>query len=512
MTESYCPLGATDGCVIREGAGTCEAVKGGKIKNGTTRVCLGYGATVCARAYEQWVADGRQEMRAATPRPAPPVPTQDAREQWLDPALATVPGNFGAWEIYAEDATEAARQQKVRDHVEAIVARYEKAWASPNLVLQGPVGTGKTMLARIAGRVASDAGARVRFVVFRELLLGVKGTRSAGSSVAEAAILQPYLDADLLIVDDVRPVFDSQDDENIADELFKARYGEDRGHERRPTIVTTNLSRGELSDVIGEAAMRRLLCDGEVERQVFDWAPWREEADGAVPTGHWSEGTFCLFDVETTDADPQTARIVQASFIVQNPDGSAGKGSYTTLVNPECEISEEAIAVHGITQAQAEKDGVDTASALAELTKRFQRAAELGYPVVIFNLPFDWPIYEAECKRQDQGGPVTRPLFVDPLLVDRKVDKYRKGSRTLASMVEYYLGHTFKPHDAGADALETGLVLREMVRRHKVLQRPTLAELQDVQRAWFKTWQEQFNAWQQGPKGNGYVSTERWPA
>ncbi len=515
MTDpTYCPLGDVDGCVIRDGSGTCEAVKQGTVKDGTVKICRGYGAVVCAQAFERWEEDGRHDVGAArpldhSPRPTPPM--LDVSERWMDPAIATAPADFTAWEIYAEDEREQERQSGVREHVQKMVERYGVAWSSPNLVLQGAPGTGKTLLARIAGRVASDAGRRVRFVIFRELLLGVKATRDSLSRDAEDAILRPYKEADLLILDDVRPIFDSQDDENIADELFKARYGEDRGAERRPTIVTTNLSRGELRDVIGEAAMRRLLCDGEVDRQVFDWPPWRSEAADAVPEGHWSERTFCLFDLETTGPDPKTARMVQASFIVQHPDGSAGKGSYTTLVDPGAPISEEATAVHGITQAQVEKDGVVPAEALNELTRRFQRAAEKGYPVVIYNVPYDWPVYEAEGKRHDVGGPVTRPMFVDPLLIDRTVDKYRKGSRTLAAVVEHYLGHEFKAHDAEADALEVGLLLREMVRRYKVLQRPTLEELQDLQRKWWTSWRDQFNEYQRGPKGKGYVNEEEWP-
>ena len=516
MTDAtYCPLGATDGCEIRNGAGTCEALEGATVKAGTAKVCRGYGAVVCARAFERWEAEGSLEagaVRALDHSPRPTPPAMDPGERWMDPAIATVPGNFGAWEIYAEDDHERERQIAVRAHVEQMIERYGVAWDSPNLVFQGPVGTGKTFMARVAGRVASDAGRRVRFVVFRDLLLGVKATRDSGSKVAEEAILRPFKEAELLILDDVRPVFSSQDDENIADDLFKARYGEDRGETRRPTIVTTNLSRGELGDVIGEAAMRRLFCDGEVERQVFDWAPWRSEAEaGAVPAGHWSEGIFCLFDLETTDADPKTARIVQASFVVQNPDGSAGRGSYTTLVDPGVPISEEATAVHGITQGAVERDGALPVPVLAELTRRFQRAAERGYPVVIYNLPFDWPIYEAECRRHDMGGPVSRPMFVDPLLIDRKVDKFRKGSRTLAAVVKHYLGHEFKAHDAEADALEMGLLLREMVRRHKVLQRPTLLELQDLQRKWWVTWAQGVNEYWKKKGVENRADVDGWP-
>ncbi|MHC4715435.1 MAG: ATP-binding protein [Planctomycetota bacterium] len=514
MTEPiYCPLGGVDGCEIKDGRGTCEAARTGRVRKGETRVCLGYGAVVCERAYLRWEADGKPDhgaaVAAAMNRPEPPA--MDPQSRWMDPALATAPGNFGAWTIYGEDVHEKGRQLATRDHVEAVVKRYGVAWDAPNLVFQGAPGTGKTLLARVAGRVASDAGLRVRFCVFRELLLGVKATRDASSQAVESAIMQPYVEADLLIVDDVRPVFDSQDDENIADELFKARYGEDRGGRRRPTIVTSNLSKGELRDVIGEAAMRRLLCDGAVERQIFDWEPWREEDGGGVPDGHWSDGTFCLFDVETTGKDPEVDRIVQASFIVQNPDGSAGEGSYTALVNPGMKISDEAVAIHGITNARAKREGVAPALVLEQLTRRFQRAGERGYPVVIFNVPFDWPLYVAECKRHNLGGPMTRPMFVDPLLIDRKADRYRKGPRTLSAMVKHYLGREFEAHDATKDALEMGLLLREMVRRHKVLQGPTLDELQELQRAWWRSWQDQFNEYQRGPRGKGHLSAEVWP-
>ena len=118
MTEPiYCPLGAADGCVIQDGAGTCEAVKYGSVGK-TSRVCRGWAAVVCDRAFERWEADGRRAGGAPlehSPRPA--APAMDPSDRWMDPAISTVPGNFEAWEIYGATPEECTRQRDVRDHV-----------------------------------------------------------------------------------------------------------------------------------------------------------------------------------------------------------------------------------------------------------------------------------------------------------------------------------------------------------------------------------------------------------
>ncbi len=523
MTDHYCPLGPPpDGCLIRDGMGTCEAARGGAAAKGDVRFCRAAGASICARSFEHWVTAGRPRI-GGTPEPSERLDaapsSSAAQSRWADPAISTAPGSIEAWAIYAlherrdqsgpfyDDA-----QRSARDHAAAIAQRYtDHAWAAPNLVFLGEVGTGKTFLARIIGRIAGEAGLTVRFAVFRELLLRVKDSRSADSSTTEAEILRPYKDADLLILDDVRPVFGTQDDENIIDELLKARYGEDRGTERRPTIVTSNLCRSELAVVIGEAAMRRLYCDGDVEHQIFDWPAWLRPANG-VAIGHWSEGPLCIFDVETTGVDLAEDRMVQASFVVLAHDDTP-IASYTTLVHPgDRPVGDGALEAHGISTEKALAEGTDPKVVLGELTRRFSRARSRDYPVVIYNLPFDWGIYLSECERHGVEPADPAPYFLDPLLLDRHLDKYRRGKRTLEAAVAHYLGREIEgAHDAEADATATGQVMREILRRHPRLRSLGMAELQDLQREWYETWRRDFNAYQAGPKGKGHHNGERWP-
>lgn len=232
-----------------------------------------------------------------------------------------------------------------------------------------------------------------------------------------------------------------------------------------------------------------------------------------VPLGHWTEGPFCVFDVETTGTDVAEDRIIQASFVVLSPSNEVGPGSYTTLVDPgDRPVCDGALETHGITAERVRAEGGPPDVVLAELTRRFRRARARDYPIVIYNLPFDWSIYLAECARHAVDVPDPAPYFLDPLLLDRVVDKYRRGKRTLSSAVAHYLGREIDgAHDAQTDAVETGRVLREMLRRYPRIGKMSLADLQDRQREWYEAWRTKFNAHQAGPKGHGYVNDTRWP-
>lgn len=56
---------------------------------------------------------------------------------------------------------------------------------------------------------------------------------------------------------------------------------------------------------------------------------------------------ICFFDLETTGTNVAKDRIVEISILKVFPNGN--KEGKTWLVNPEMQIPEEVIAVHGIT-------------------------------------------------------------------------------------------------------------------------------------------------------------------
>ena len=150
--------------------------------------------------------------------------------------------------------------------------------------------------------------------------------------------------------------------------------------------------------------------------------------------GGWHEGPLAGFDTETTGTDTETARIVTAAVIVHGP----GPVDARWLVNPGIEIPAEATAVHGISTETAQAQGLDPADALAEIAAHLEMVIGKGVPLVIYNAPYDLTVMDRETRRnglEPFGDVLTRydGLIVDPFVLDKHLDPYRKGKRTLTA-------------------------------------------------------------------------------
>lgn len=282
----YCPAGPENGCEIYGCRGTCPEMA----DRANWRFCRGYGSTVCRAALAEWRAAGEPRLtdaellRVAGERENAPE-SGTVRSRQLDDAFDGVPSELDGWEIYAPHAR--APDGTYHDVNQTKLRRIATEWLRAlkeerlehiaNLVLLGDVGVGKTFLAKIVGALAFKMGRSVRFTLWRPFVLEVKESRSSESRLREDEIIRRYCEADLLILDDLRVVFNSQDDENIAHEVFSRRYGE-RDQAPRPVILTANLSESELEGVIGAGAMRRLFRDGVGNAYLCDWPPYERGA------------------------------------------------------------------------------------------------------------------------------------------------------------------------------------------------------------------------------------------
>lgn len=172
----------------------------------------------------------------------------------------------------------------------------------------------------------------------------------------------------------------------------------------------------------------------------------------------WFRNPLVSFDLETTGIDPHTDRVVTAAVAHIDPrDGQVE--TYTWLVNPGVEIPEQATAVHGISTAHAVEHGRDPAGALLEIAAHLGQAASDGAALVVYNAPYDLTLLHAECARHDTVAPAIGPV-IDPLVLDRGVDRYRPGSRRLTATAAHYgvaLSET-EAHGAAADALAAARV------------------------------------------------------
>lgn len=198
----------------------------------------------------------------------------------------------------------------------------------------------------------------------------------------------------------------------------------------------------------------------------------------------WHLGVMAAFDTETTCADPETARIVTACVVHIDGSGVIPPESETWLIDPGCEIPQEATDVHGITTEHAREHGEVPGPAVNDISGAILRAARAGTPVVAFNAPFDLTILDRETRRHELdpfGDHIATAFVIDPFVLDKAVDPYRKGKRTLTAVCEHYNVRIDGAHDASADAIAAARVAWRLAQVHPQLAEMTLPELHELQ-------------------------------
>lgn len=217
----------------------------------------------------------------------------------------------------------------------------------------------------------------------------------------------------------------------------------------------------------------------------------------------WHDGPFTAFDVESTGVDTGNDRIVTAALIEIDPSREPRIRNRDWLINPGIEIPQGAIDVHGITNEQAQKDGAAPEIALNEIAALVCAAFRAGRPVVAMNAAFDLTMLDRELIRYDLGGlaerlgsyDAVRPVL-DPMVLDRAVDVYRKGSRTLTALCDHYGVPLIDAHTAGADALAGCRVLFKIAKRFTVdVGSLSVGRLHDLQIEWHRERMESFAAY-----------------
>jgi DNA polymerase-3 subunit epsilon len=202
----------------------------------------------------------------------------------------------------------------------------------------------------------------------------------------------------------------------------------------------------------------------------------------------WHRGTLVAFDVESTGVDVTTDRIVTATVVVLNAaDRSIREREW--LIDPGVEIPIEASNIHGVTTEKARAEGRPPAECLTEIVGHLAPAWHAGQPVVIYNAPYDLSILDHELVRHGlqpiaaYGGP---GLVVDPHTIDKRLDMYRKGKRTLSVTCGHYGIQFDNAHTATADAIATARLAFRLAEKYPdILQDRPLEQLQDDQARWF---------------------------
>lgn len=234
--------------------------------------------------------------------------------------------------------------------------------------------------------------------------------------------------------------------------------------------------------------------------------------DGHTPRTSWADGPMCGWDLETTGPDPLTARIVTATVVRIRPGQDKHVTDWLSDVDGD-EIPDGAAAVHGVTTERARAEGRPHAEVVDEIALALQLEWAAGIPIVGHNLSYDLTVLARECERLGMahrfeiGGPV-----IDTIVLDRAVDKYRKGKRTLTATAEVY-GIALSDEDAhtsSADALAAPRIAWKIARRYPQVGTMPLAELHEYQARKHFEWAEGFGKFLRISGKTDDVSRE-WP-
>ncbi len=196
----------------------------------------------------------------------------------------------------------------------------------------------------------------------------------------------------------------------------------------------------------------------------------------------WHLGMLAAFDIESTGVNVESDRIVTACIAHIDGIGSGSPVVREWLVDPGIEIPEAAARVHGITTEMARAEGTSPAWAVADICEELIRAADDLVPVVAFNACYDLTLLDRECRRHGLGpiGPVldeAKALVVDPFVMDKALDPYRKGRRNLTAVAAHYGVRQDTAHSASGDAITAARVAWRIAARNPHIARMTPTEL-----------------------------------
>jgi DNA polymerase-3 subunit epsilon len=197
----------------------------------------------------------------------------------------------------------------------------------------------------------------------------------------------------------------------------------------------------------------------------------------------WAQD-LAVFDLETTGLDLKEARIVTACAVAIDASGQVTGSNKEWLADPGIDIPEAASNVHGVTTEMARSKGRNSAEVVAEILETLRGFFAEGIPVVAYNAPYDFTILHYEALRNGLE-PLSNPQpIIDPMVIDKFVDTYRSGKRTLQVAASIYGVQLSDAHNATADAIAAGKVAQAIARKYSSKLPSDVLELHNAQIGW----------------------------
>jgi len=226
-------------------------------------------------------------------------------------------------------------------------------------------------------------------------------------------------------------------------------------------------------------------------------------------THAWVGADWLSLDTETTGTDVDNDRVITASLL-RVPAGSPTPSRvWEWIADPGVDIHPEAAERNKWTNERAAELGRPAPQVIAEIVAALGEQWNAATPLVVANAPYDLTLLDAESRRH-LGRPLRLSGYVlDPMVIDKELDKYRRGSRRLDALCAHYGVELVDAHEATADALAALLVTRRLVEEFpRDVGLRHLVELHHRQKTWRHNWAVGYQAYARTEARRGGKLTE----
>uniref|UniRef100_UPI00037354DB ATP-binding protein n=1 Tax=Thioalkalivibrio sp. ALgr3 TaxID=1239292 RepID=UPI00037354DB len=170
-----------------------------------------------------------------------------------------VPRRFRHVRLESFEPRNSEQKQAHRLVQQLVTALRSNPDGARNIVFLGAIGGGKTHLAWGAVNSVNESGGQAVYMKTPKLMMRLKSSYSADSSVRPEDILGALVAADLLVLDEIGFHSDSDSERKTLAYILDERWAQ-----MRPTMVVSNLSLKELTVALGgQASMSRLFSESD---------------------------------------------------------------------------------------------------------------------------------------------------------------------------------------------------------------------------------------------------------
>lgn len=214
-------------------------------------------------------------------------------------------------------------------------------------------------------------------------------------------------------------------------------------------------------------------------------------------------------DLETSGVDVLHDRIVTASIITI--DGANARPD-EWLLDPGIEIPDEAARIHGITTAKARAEGLNYEAGYQKVRDRLETLFASGRLVCGMNLAFDLSLIHWEGLRLGYP-PLEVGAVFDVYVVDKALDRFWRGKRTLTALCEHYGVEQGQAHDATGDCVSAARIAWKQLRSPDLASFGDTESLMVAQAQWRAEQQESLHTYflRQGNHEAAATVSGEWP-